>query len=118
MKWVIDASVVAKWFAPESDSAKAEELQDDELHAPDLLFAETANILWEKQVRREMNPLSSACTIRAIRADVLRVAGASDEGRGETQGGKQEQGAGSHGQFHTPRTPGPSREILPARNYR
>ncbi len=55
MKWVVDASVVAKWIAPETDSSLAEALLDDELIVPDLLFAEVGNILWKKQLRGEMD---------------------------------------------------------------
>ena len=55
MKWVVDASVAAKWLAPEPDSPLAEALLDDELIVPDLLFAEVGNILWKKQLRGEMN---------------------------------------------------------------
>jgi len=55
MKWVIDASVAAKWVVPEHDSPLAEALLDDELIVPDLLFAEVANILWKKQLRAEMD---------------------------------------------------------------
>ena len=55
MKWVVDASVVAKWIAPETDSPLAEALLDDELIVPDLLFAEVGNILWKKQLRGEMD---------------------------------------------------------------
>jgi predicted nucleic acid-binding protein len=55
MKWVVDASVAAKWLAPEPDSPWAEALLDDELIVPDLLFAEVGNILWKKQLRGEMD---------------------------------------------------------------
>lgn len=55
MKWVIDASVAAKWIAPEPDSPLAEALLDDELIVPDLLFAEVGNILWKKQMRGELD---------------------------------------------------------------
>ena len=55
MKWVIDASVAAKWLAPEPDSPLADALLDDELIVPDLLFAEVGNILWKKQLRGEMD---------------------------------------------------------------
>ena len=48
MKWVVDASVAAKWLVPEADSPLAEALLDDDLLAPDLLFAEVGNILWNK----------------------------------------------------------------------
>jgi predicted nucleic acid-binding protein len=55
MKWVVDASVAAKWLAPEPDSPLAEALLDDELIVSDLLFAEVGNILWKKQLRGEMD---------------------------------------------------------------
>ena len=55
MKWVIDASVAAKWLAPEPDTPLAEALLADDLIAPDLLYAEVANILWKKQLRGEMD---------------------------------------------------------------
>ena len=55
MKWVVDASVAAKWLAPEPDSPLAEALLDNELIVPDLLFAEVGNILWKKQLRGEMD---------------------------------------------------------------
>jgi predicted nucleic acid-binding protein len=55
MKWVVDASVAAKWLAPEPDSPWAEALLDDELIVPDLLFAEVGNILWKKQLRGDMD---------------------------------------------------------------
>lgn len=56
MKWVVDASVAAKWLAPEPESSIAAALLDDELAAPDLVFAEVGNILWKKQARGEMDP--------------------------------------------------------------
>ncbi|MEO8124718.1 MAG: type II toxin-antitoxin system VapC family toxin [Burkholderiales bacterium] len=55
MNCVVDASVAAKWLAPEPDSASAEALLDDELFVPDLLYAEVGNILWKKQMRGEMD---------------------------------------------------------------
>ncbi len=55
MKRVVDASVAVKWLAPEPDSWLADALLDDELIAPDLLFAEVGNILWKKQQRGEMD---------------------------------------------------------------
>ena len=55
MKWVVDASVAAKWLAPEPDSPLAEALLDDDLIVPDLLFAEVGNILWKKHLRGEMD---------------------------------------------------------------
>jgi predicted nucleic acid-binding protein len=52
--FVIDASVVVKWFVPEihSDAARRLLVLPHEYVAPDLLFAETANTIWKK-IRRE-----------------------------------------------------------------
>jgi predicted nucleic acid-binding protein len=54
--WVVDASVVIKWYLPEGDyeAARAIRTADTALAAPDLLFAETANILWKVVRRNEM----------------------------------------------------------------
>ncbi len=54
--WVVDASVVVKWYVPEEDFAVALELRASgaKLAAPDLLFAESANILWKLVSRGEM----------------------------------------------------------------
>ncbi len=54
MRCVVDASVAAKWFAPEDDSPVAFGILDHELLAPDLLYAEVANILWKKWRRGEV----------------------------------------------------------------
>ncbi|HMV53494.1 MAG TPA: type II toxin-antitoxin system VapC family toxin [Rhodocyclaceae bacterium] len=54
MRCVVDASVAAKWFAPEDDSPVTFGILDHELLAPDLLYAEVANILWKKWRRGEV----------------------------------------------------------------
>ena len=64
MKWVVDASVAAKWLVPEPDSPLAEALLDDELIVPDLLFAEVGNILWKKQQRGEMDAAATQIGVR------------------------------------------------------
>ena len=51
---VVDASVAVKWVVPEQGSKEAELLLDHGLVAPDLLFAECANILWKKIRRGEL----------------------------------------------------------------
>ncbi|MGH9422401.1 MAG: type II toxin-antitoxin system VapC family toxin [Thermoanaerobaculia bacterium] len=55
---VVDASVVVKWYVDEFDSEIARELfrEADEFAVPDLLFAETASILWKKVRRKEITP--------------------------------------------------------------
>ena len=52
---VLDASVIAKWFVQESDSAKADKLMDAigqghwRAAIPSLLRAELAHVLWKKR---------------------------------------------------------------------
>ncbi len=78
MKWVVDASVAAKWLAPEPESAQADELLDDDLMAPDLIFAEVANILWKKQARGEMAVATVAAAARWLLQAPLRVVSSAD----------------------------------------
>ena len=54
--FVVDASVVVKWFVPEihSDEARRLLVLPHEYVAPDLLFAETANTIWKKIRRKEL----------------------------------------------------------------
>ena len=73
MKWVVDASVAAKWLAPEMESAQAEALLDDELLAPDLLFAEVGNILWKKQTRGEIDTAAAQLGARWLLQVPLQV---------------------------------------------
>ena len=54
--WVVDASVIIKWYVPEDnyEAARAMRTAETALAAPDLLFSETANILWKLVRRGEM----------------------------------------------------------------
>ena len=72
-KCVIDASVAAKWLAPEPDSALAEALLDDDLIVPDLLYAEVGNILWKKQMRGEMEATTARVGARWLLQVPMRV---------------------------------------------
>jgi predicted nucleic acid-binding protein len=56
--FVVDASVVLKWFVPEvhSDAARRLLVLPHEYVTPDLLFAETANAIWKKIRREELTP--------------------------------------------------------------
>ena len=70
--FVVDASVVIKWLIPEVHSAAARSLLglSHEYFAPDLLFAETANIVWKKIRRGEL----TAERGRRLVEDIGRVA--------------------------------------------
>ncbi len=70
--FVVDASVVVKWFVPEihSDAARRLLALPHEYFAPDLMFAEAARTVWKKIRRGEM---SSADGPRLV-ADIARVA--------------------------------------------
>jgi predicted nucleic acid-binding protein len=54
--FVIDASVVVKWFVPEihSDAARRLLVMAHEYVAPDRLFSETAKTIWKKVRRKEL----------------------------------------------------------------
>jgi predicted nucleic acid-binding protein len=66
--WVVDASVVVKWYVPEGDAAAASSLRTREvrLAAPDLLFVESASILWKLVRRGEMQPALAMKIIEEI----------------------------------------------------
>jgi predicted nucleic acid-binding protein len=55
--FVLDASVVIKWFVPEIYSQEARRLlqADHQYFAPDLLYAETSNAIWKKVRRGELS---------------------------------------------------------------
>jgi predicted nucleic acid-binding protein len=57
--FVVDASVVIKWFIPEihSDAARRLLEQDHQYLAPDLLFAETTNVIWKKVRQGQLSPV-------------------------------------------------------------
>jgi len=58
---VVDASVAIKWTVPEHDSALALGLRDGRrLIAPQLIFAECANIIWKKARRGEITEAQAA----------------------------------------------------------
>jgi len=56
--FVVDASLVIKWFVPEADSDAARRWLDasHDYVAPDLLFPETANAVWKKVRCGELSP--------------------------------------------------------------
>lgn len=56
--FVVDASLVIKWFVPEVDSDAARRWLDapHDYIAPDLLFPEAGNTIWKKVRRGELSP--------------------------------------------------------------
>ena len=54
--FIVDASVVAKWFVTENDSDRARSLTEKRhyLRAPDLLLSELANVVWKRAMRGEV----------------------------------------------------------------
>ncbi|MBI3467021.1 MAG: type II toxin-antitoxin system VapC family toxin [Planctomycetes bacterium] len=73
--FVVDSSVAMKWFVPEPYSEPAVTLldADHDLHAPDLLFVETGNILWKKVVRAELSPQMARKIADALGVVMLEV---------------------------------------------
>lgn len=67
-RYVVDASVVAKWFVPERLSDDAARLLDDkhELASPDLMWAEIGNVLWKKSRAGQLTRQEAARIIRAL----------------------------------------------------
>jgi predicted nucleic acid-binding protein len=56
--FVVDSSVVAKWFIDEPGRDQARELIAPTffLRAPDLIVSELTNVLWKKATRGELTP--------------------------------------------------------------
>jgi predicted nucleic acid-binding protein len=73
---VIDASVVIKWVVPEADTEQALELWNvRQLCAPDLIYAECANVLWKKYQRNEHTIEENQVAAKIItHADIESVA--------------------------------------------
>jgi predicted nucleic acid-binding protein len=77
--FVVDASLVIKWFIPEVDSDAARRWLDaaHDYIAPDLLFPETGNTVWKKVRRGELSPddarkLATDLSVIAVEAVPMR----------------------------------------------
>ena len=66
---VVDASVVAAAFFPEKHTETARTLlfSDGALHAPDLIYAEIANVVWKRRRHGEIDDEEAA----GLLADML-----------------------------------------------
>ena len=69
--FVLDASVVIKWFVPEihSDAARRLLASEHQYLSPDLLFPEVGNVIWKKVRRGEL----TADEGRRLAADISRI---------------------------------------------
>jgi predicted nucleic acid-binding protein len=67
-RYVVDASVVIKWFLPEECSDEAKRLLDGShtLLVPDLMFSEVGNILWKRVRREEITETEAQETLLAL----------------------------------------------------
>ena len=83
MNLVIDASVLIKFYVPESLSDRAGRLlanvekKDIELLAPDLIYPEAGNILWKKQrlkelTRSELEEITDAILSLPLKIEALK----------------------------------------------
>jgi predicted nucleic acid-binding protein len=70
--YVVDASVVIKWFVPEvhGDAARRLLFAPHEYFSPDLLFPEVGNVIWKKVRRGELTARQG----ERLAADVSTVA--------------------------------------------
>ena len=70
--FVVDASLVVKWFVPERHAAAARRWlgASHDYVAPDLLFAEVGNVVWKKVRRRELKEAEG----RQLVMDLAQVA--------------------------------------------
>jgi predicted nucleic acid-binding protein len=74
-RYVVDANVPIKWFIPEVLSTEALRLAEGrhQLIAPDLLYAEAGNALWQKVQRGSLQPGEARDILRSISAAPLEV---------------------------------------------
>jgi predicted nucleic acid-binding protein len=79
-RFVVDSSVVIKWSIPEIHSDDALRYLDPALerHAPELLLAEAANILWKKTGRGEIAPDEAARIADDVRQSAITIHPMSD----------------------------------------
>ena len=72
MTYVVDASVVVKWFAFEDLRDQALIILDDigRLQAPDFIFAEVSNVVWKKCMRGELSRTSAVTAILATQHSI------------------------------------------------
>lgn len=75
MRYVVDASVAAKWLVPEPLTEAALRLRGSgtTLFCPDLLYLEVGNVLWKKVRSRELGEDAARPMLRALFEAPLRA---------------------------------------------
>ena len=75
IQYVIDSSVLLKWFVDEEHSETARRLQEDQydLSAPDVILPESGNILWKKVQRLELTLAEARLVIKGIEHQPINV---------------------------------------------
>lgn len=78
--YVVDASVVVKWYVEEvhSDAAGRLLAGDHQFLAPDLLPVEIANVVWKKVLRGELTEPEGENILRALMTSGVRIRSSSD----------------------------------------
>jgi predicted nucleic acid-binding protein len=74
-RFVVDASVVIKWFVPEVHHEAARRLLREgfELLSPDLVRSEVGNVLWKKWRRGELSAGEAVAILRDFGRFPLRI---------------------------------------------
>ena len=73
--WVVDASVLAAAFLPEEcgEAARALFAGKHHFYAPDLIYAETANVIWKRHSKGEISGAEAAQLLADILALPIRI---------------------------------------------
>ena len=80
-RYVVDASVAAKWYFDEDHSVKAASLLADETYellAPDFIHVEVAAVAWKRVVRGEIEPDAARDIRRELSVVPLELIAATD----------------------------------------
>lgn len=74
-RYVVDASVAAKWYFQEEHSERADALfeRDSELLAPGLLVVEIATLVWKRARRGEITEVVADRIVAALRQVPLEI---------------------------------------------
>ena len=79
-RYVVDASVAAKWYFHEEHSDRADALleQSNEILAPDILLVEVATLAWQRARRGEINEATADRIIAELRKVPLELRPAAE----------------------------------------